>query len=92
MDPIDDLSAALIDIPILEKYSSCLPALIKDYKLELQQRGWKTYKPYIDGEHLKYGIAKSELLEAYEELLCKTAGLYRDFSEILKKIQQHDEC
>lgn len=92
MDHIDDLPAAIIDIPILEKYSAHLPGLIKEYKLELRQRGWKTYKPYTDGEHLKYGIAKSELLEAYEELLCKAAGLYRDFSEILKKIQQHDEC
>ena len=91
MENIDDLSAAIIDIPILEKYSSHLSELVSEYKRELQQRGWKTYKPYTDGEHLKYGIAKSELLEAYEELLCKTAGLYRDFSEILRKIQQRDE-
>lgn len=92
MEYIDDLRAAIIDVPILEKYSSRLSALINDYKRELQQCGWKTYKPYTDGEHLKYGIAKSDLMEAYEELLCKTAGLYIDFSEILKRIQQHDEC
>jgi len=92
MEHIDDLSAALIDIPILEKYSSNLPELIKDYKRELEQRGWKTYKPYTDGVNLKYGIAKSDLLEAYEELQCKAAGLHMDFNEILLKIQQHEEC
>jgi len=92
MEHIDDLSAALIDIPILEKYSSHLPGLIKNYKKELEQRGWKTYKPYTDGVNLKYGIAKSDLLEAYEELQCKAAGLYMDFNEILLKIQQHEEC
>ncbi|HKK65977.1 MAG TPA: hypothetical protein VJ967_08995 [Clostridia bacterium] len=92
MEHIDDLSAAIIDIPILEKYSSHLPELINNYKRELQRRGWKTYKPYTDGEHLKYGIAKSDLLEAYEELQCKAAGLYMDFNAILQKIQQHDEC
>ncbi len=92
MEYIDDLPAAIIDVPILEKYSSCLSRLIDEYKSEVKQCGWKTYKPYTDGEHLKYGIAKSDLMEAYEELLCKTAGLYIDFSEILKKIQQRDEC
>ncbi|MFO7729624.1 MAG: hypothetical protein R6V86_02560 [Spirochaetia bacterium] len=91
MEHLDDLSAAIIDIPILEKYSSHLPKLINEYKRELEQRGWKTYKPYTDGVNLKYGIAKSDLLEAYEELQCKAAGLYMDFSEILLKIQKHDE-
>ena len=92
MDHIDDLSAAIIDIPILEKYSSHLSELIKRYKQELNQRGWKSYKPYTDGVNLKYGIGKSEVLEAYEELLCKTAGLYMDFNAILQRIQQHDRC
>lgn len=92
MEHIDDLSAAIIDIPILEHYSSHLPELINAYKRELKQRGWKSYRPYTDGVSLKYGIVKSDMLEAYEELLCKAAGLYMDFNEILKRIQQHDEC
>ena len=92
MDHLDDLSAAIIDIPILEKYSSHLSELIQSYKQELKKRGWKSYKPYTDGVNLKYGIVKSDLLEAYEELLCKTAGLYMDFNSILQRIQQHDGC
>ncbi len=91
MKDIDDLKAVLIDLPILKKYSSRLPELIEAYQYELNRQGWKTYKPYIDGIDLKYGVAKNELLEAYDQLLSQAAGLYVDFKQLLEQLQQYDE-
>ncbi len=91
MEHIDDLTAVLIDLPILKKYSSQLPELIDEYKAELEKCGWKTYKPYTDGVNLKYGVAKSDLLEAYEQLLCQAAGLYVDFKQVLSELKQYEE-
>ena len=87
MEHIDDLPAVLIDLPILETYASRLEGLITEYRHELCTRGWKTYKPYTDGVSLKYGVAKSDFLEAYAQLLCQSAGLYMEFSKLLRELK-----
>jgi len=87
MSNIDDLQAVLVDLSVLEKYSRKLSGLIDQYKEEIEKKGWTCYKPYTDGYTLKYGIAKNELIEEYDQFLNEASGLYFQYSQILKDLQ-----
>jgi len=87
MSNLDDLQAVLVDLTVLEKYARKLPELIDEYKDELEKTGWTCYKPYTDGFTLKYGIAKNELIQEYDQFLNEASGLYFQYSQILKDMQ-----
>ena len=91
MIQIDDVTAVLVDVSILEKYTRKLPELIDAYKLELAKKGWTSYQPYTDGYTLKYGIVKNKLIEEYDQLLSEAAGLFFEFSDALEEISKYGE-